>query len=325
MEGPGEVRKGIKLGGDDELLWLTGYQAIMVDESGTQQLSQEFMCHNTLVLDTTLGDYRTLLGTREYGSPRVFTLAQGAYRIDLPQGFAIPFPSRLGLQLQSQVLNLMPEHVGKVVRHKIRSEFVTDSSLWRKPQPLFLVEATGRALLEDPGSRAPTEAPAANGRPRRDPQGRVWTGHWQVPPGTHTNVTRVTKDLSLPFDTTVHYATSHLHPYARWQELRDLTTGQVVHRIEAVSSADGRSLREIPAYSSDQGLELFADHEYELATEYVNTSSQPVTAMSMLFLYCLDKEFKGYDRSKAADFVSAPAAPILDQDDLCAPPPLPER
>lgn len=320
MEGPGEVRQGIKLAGkEDELLWLTGYEAIMVDEAGDKQLSQEFMCHNSLFLDSTISDYRALLGTRVYGSPRVFTLAQGAYRIELPPGFAIPFPSRQALQLQSQVLNLVPEHVGQAVRHKIRSEFVADRSLWRKPRPLFLVEATGRALLKDPASKVPSAELPARGRTRTDGLGRVTTGHWQVPPGVHENVTRVTTELSLPFDTTVHYATSHLHPYARWQELRDLTTGTVVYRVEATSSTDGRSLVKIPAYSSTQGLALFANHDYELATEYENTTSKPVTAMSILFLYCWDKEFQGYDPARSDSFKPT-QAPAMELDDLCSAP-----
>ncbi len=317
MAGPGEVRSGIALSPEDELLWLTGYEATMVDPSSERQLSQEFMCHNSLFLDSRLEDYRSLLGTRPYGSPRVFTLAQGAYRIDFPAGFAIPFPARQGLQLQSQVLNLSPEHVGQVVRHRVRAEFVADSDLWTRPRPLFLVEATGRVLLRDPGAKALPKEVAARGKTRTDSSGRVWTGHWQVPPGPHTNLTRVEEELKLPFDTTAHYITSHLHPYAQWQELRDLTDGSVVYRVQPRASQDGRTLIEIPAYSSPNGLPLFADHDYQLVTHYLNTTAEPITAMSIMFLYCLDKEFQGYTPTGMAPSGSAPL-PLQELDDFCA-------
>lgn len=319
MRGPGEVKPGIQLGGsDDDLLWLTGYEATMLDETGSRQLGQDFMCHNSLFLDGTVEDYRTLLGTRPYGSPRVFTLAQGAYRLEFPAGFAMPFPACQGLQLQSQVLNLIPEHTGTVVRHHIRAEFVNDASIWRKPKPLFLVEATGRALLYDPGAQAPSAELKAAGRTRTDRQGRIWTGHWQVRPGQqHLNTTRVTDELALPFDTTAHYITSHLHPYARWQELRDVTeAGRVVYRVEPTSSADGRSLARIPFYSSAEGLQLYASHQYELVTMYDNPTNQPVTAMSILFLYCLDREFQGFDPANRARVTSNPA-PLRALDESC--------
>lgn len=320
MQGPGEVKPGIHLANqEDGLLWLSAYEATMVDEAAERTLGQDFMCHNSLFLDSSVRDYRALLGTRPYGSPRIFTLAQGAYRLEFPPGFAIPFPARQGLQLQSQVLNLMPEHTGTVVRHRIRAEFTPDSALWRKPKPLFLVEATGRVLVGEPNAQAGKLAIKATGRTRTDQEGREWAGHWQVPPGQHLYTTEVTGELGLPFDTEAHYVTSHLHPYARWQELRDLTEGgKVVYRVEPRWSADGRSLREIPYASSVEGIPLYANHHYELATLYDNTSRAPITAMSILFLYCLDKEFHSYDPSAVPAKSSKPAPPPA-VDEMCAP------
>ena len=299
MRGPGEVLRDISLGEDpDQLLWLSGYQAIMVDETGQTRVNQSFMCHNSLFLDSSLDDYRKMLGTRTYGTPRVFTLAQGAYRIEFPEGFAIPFPARQKLQLQSQVLNLLPEHVGETVRHRIRADFVADVDLAQKPKPLFLLEATNRVPVFDPTGRASNLPAAATGRSRTMADGSVTAGHWVVEPGEErVSVTSVSEEMGIPFDTTVHYITSHLHPYARWQELRDKTSGDVLYRVSVHPSKDGSALEEIPAYSSIDGLPLRADHDYELATCYQNTSEEPITAMSIIFLYCLDKEFKAFDPS----------------------------
>jgi len=57
--------------------------------------------------------------------------------------------------------------------------------------------------------------------------------HWIVPPGHHTYTTEITPQLNLPFDTTIHYATMHVHPFARGMELRDLTTGTTIFRLNS--------------------------------------------------------------------------------------------
>lgn len=315
MAGPDEIRTGITLvKEEDELLWLTGYRVHAVETTRPDEARGEFLCHNNFFLDGPVAGYRDLLGTRAYGSPRLFTLAQGSDEFVFPEGYAIPVPSRQRLQMRTQVLSLLPENMGKTVNHQIQADFVRDKELREKPVPLFLVEAAGKVVLRD-GAGATGERPAAETF-STDKLGRVYTGHWLVPPGEHTNITRVTKAMALPFDTSAHYIASHLHPYAQWQELRDLTTGQVVHRAEARSSADGRSLVEVTSYSSGKGIPLFVDHEYELVTRYDNTGSEPVTAMSMLFLYCEDREFLGYDPGRK---VKATSAPVADsEEDFCA-------
>lgn len=318
MQGPGEVKRGVYLGNREqaELLWLTGYRASMVDSTGQHQLDQEFMCHNSLFLDGSVERHRKSLGTRPYGSRRLFTLAHGAEDLSFPEGFALPLLSTAGLQLQSQSLNLLPEHIGQVVRHRIQARFQLDSELSVRPKPLFLMEATGRILVRDlSGGQAPTGVPAS-GPVRKTPQGEVWSGHWEVPPGPATNISRVTQELKVPFPTRVHFATAHLHPYARWQELRQAQTGRVLFRITPTLTPDGQSLKSVPAYSSSKGVAISPGVEYDLVTHYENTSDKTVTAMSILFLYCRDQEFRG-----AVSLEEGPepetAAPAPAADDFC--------
>lgn len=319
MTGPGELQNDLTLGPpQDGLYWLTGYQAIMLDEQAEQRVGQQFMCHNSLFLQTPVSDYRQRLGTRPYGSPRLFTLAQGATRLDFPEGFAMPLPASQTLQLQSQSLNLLPEHVGQTVRHRIRLDFRADSEVAHRPRPLFMVEATGRILVRGPASPLATNGQPAAGRMRTDAQGRVWSGHWMVPPGQNRNRTRVTQELRLPFDTTVHFATAHLHPYAVSITLIDATEQREVLTIRPRWSEDGRSLAEVPAYSSVAGFPLHAAHDYELVTDYHNTSDQPITAMSILFLYCHDREFDVQTALQASSSTpSAPSTPTSVPEDFC--------
>ena len=49
-------------GEDPELLWITGYEAVMVGADGASPMAQEFMCHSNL--DVNSGAHRQALGAR---------------------------------------------------------------------------------------------------------------------------------------------------------------------------------------------------------------------------------------------------------------------
>lgn len=90
MDGPSLVHDDLKLfeeQGQAELLWLTGYRAEMVGPDGREPRSGELMCHNSLHLHWKAADHSQVLGSGYYETPRLFTLAQGQSRLDLPPGF----------------------------------------------------------------------------------------------------------------------------------------------------------------------------------------------------------------------------------------------
>ncbi len=126
-----------------------------------------------------------------------------------------------------------------------------------------------------------------------DGLGRTFTGHWVVQPGREVNHTLVTKILRLSFDTRIHYAAVHLHPYAESVELRDLTTGESVFSSKARSFDDLIGLAHVESFSSPGGIPLFKDHEYELVSVYDNTSGVPQDSMAVVNLYMADRTYEG--------------------------------
>lgn len=127
----------------------------------------------------------------------------------------------------------------------------------------------------------------------RDEAGNEFTMHWIVPPGRHEYRTPLGRQLALPFDTTAHYITAHLHPYGESLEILDLTTGESVVRLEAQVYEDGRvGIAHMDEYSDATGVAFHADHDYELVTVYNNTTEGPVDAMAIVYLFLLDKEFE---------------------------------
>lgn len=289
--------------GVPELLWIVGYRAVMVAADGVTPQKPEFMCHSNLDIDVSA--HRETLGANPSFSSRLFTLSQGQQTVRFPDGFGIPVLSDEVLSLTTQVLNL--NHEGEVfdVRHQITVEYVRDSDLERRLTPLFPIGAYGLRLLEgdsayfgvadpDPEQHGPgcLVGESASDHAYEDGLGRTFTGHWVVPPGREVNRTLVTHLMQIPFDTTVHYIAVHLHPFAESLELWDRTTDTLVFRSEAEGIEGRIGLESVTAFSSEEGVAVFADHEYEMVSVYDNLSDEPQDSMAVMYIYLRDTDME---------------------------------
>ena len=138
-------------------------------------------------------------------------------------------------------------------------------------------------------ARAPNAAGGASDYV--DPKGRRMTGHWVVPPGKQVNTSDITWFMALPFDTTLHYAAAHLHPFAKSLTIRDVTTGDVVFEAKAEGPAKGVGLTHVDTYASEKGVPMYKDHSYELISVYDNPTKEAHDSMASAFLGLEDKEF----------------------------------
>ena len=118
------------------------------------------------------------------------------------------------------------------------------------------------------------------------------SGHWIVPPGRSEEHTNVTRWMNLPFDTRLHFAAIHVHPYAESLELRDLTTKKTVFKSIAHNRKNGIGLDAVDNYSSIEGKPLYKSHSYELISVYNNPTSVNSDSMAVMLLFLDDKEFK---------------------------------
>jgi len=146
---------------------------------------------------------------------------------------------------------------------------------------------TGTSCLV--GARAPNAA--GTNSDYVDPQGRHLTGHWIIPPGKQVNSSDITWFMNLPFDTTLHYAAVHLHPFAKSLSIRDVTTGEVVFESKATGPSKGVGLAHVDTYSSNSGVPMYKDHKYELISVYDNPTKENHDSMASAFLGLEDKEF----------------------------------
>ncbi len=310
MKGPYSQQE-FQLGGEEapELLWITSYRAVMVEEDGETPMPQEFMCHSNLDVDPRR--HNQLFSSRNPISGRLFTLSQGQFEIVLPEGFGLPLLSTESLELTTQVLNLNHDEISVNVRHKVKVDYVREKDLEAPIKPLFPLAVYGLVSLEErplifgrsedgaeEGAEEEDHGPSclvrfnAASHEYRDPLGRRFSGHWLVRPGKEVNRTLVTEILDLPFDTTVHYIAVHLHPFAESLELRDLTAGESVFKSQVRPADKGIGIRHVDFYSSEDGLSLFKSHEYELVSVYNNTSGEDQDSMAVMYMYLLDKRFE---------------------------------
>jgi len=296
----------IQLGGagESELLWVVGYEAVMVGADGETPMPQDFMCHSNLDIDPAA--HNEVLGLKNPISGRLFTLSQGQFDISFQEGFGIPILSQEPRLLTTKVLNLNMVGETAEVRHKVIIRYVRNRDLARPMKPLFTKGAYGLALLEGDNAyfglkETPKEeehgpgclmADNAAEHQYEDEEGRRFTGHWVVQPGREENHTLVTEILGLPYDTTVHYIAVHLHPFAESLELRDLTTGETVFRSNARQLEGRIGLEAVEYFSSPEGIKLHKSHEYELVSVYENTTDEVQDSMAVMLLYLLDKGFK---------------------------------
>jgi cyclophilin family peptidyl-prolyl cis-trans isomerase len=117
------------------------------------------------------------------------------------------------------------------------------------------------------------------------------TGHWVVPPGKQVNSSDVTWFMNLPYDTKVHYAVVHLHPFAQSLTLRDATSGSDVFKAKAVNPQKGVGLARVDSFENLSGIPMYKDHKYEIVSVYNNPTSENADSMASMFLGVADPEF----------------------------------
>ena len=310
MEGPGTTTSFVLGdGGAPELLWITGVKTEIVGEDGTTPQLPEFMCHVNIDLDSPR--HTTLFNMRRPAAQRLITLSQGITDTRVPAGFGFPLVSNEPLSVYTQVLNHNIENPQSMkVRHRVTFEYYRDRDLREPIKPLLNLGASGMVLLSNNPLAMLTQsdsgeahgqtcliaarAPNAGGMSADyvDPQGRKLTGHWVVPPGRQVNHSDVTWFINLPYDTKLHYAAVHLHPFAESLELRDVTADKRLFLAKAKNPEGKVGLDHVDTFISDEGIPLYRDHKYELISVYNNPTKETHDSMASVFFGFADKEFR---------------------------------
>jgi len=293
------IASAIRLGsrGKAQVQWVTGLETEVVDATDEKPISQEFFCHSNLTFaeqGVTPRDINQRFGGKTHFDWRLFTLVPGRRSIELPTGFGVPVPADAPLDYLTMSLNLNPQPDAVNVRIRTKVHTIGEGepgapsrALFRRA--LYVLQPKDPSAQMGPACLASAMQHVGAGCAEfKPPEGAV--NHWIVAPGHHLYRTEITPQLNLPFDTTIHYATIHVHPFARGMALRDLTTGKTIFRLNSQDWSDRVGVAHVDELKSIEGIVIARDHRYELTAEYDNTSGANTDAMAILYLYLLEKD-----------------------------------
>jgi hypothetical protein len=308
MTGPRSVQPRFQLldgRSEPELLWITGIRSDVLAADGQSSAPPEFFCHSNLTFSEP---HRRDGGSRFTRVPdrRLVTLVPGLLELKLPKGFGVPVYSDEGLEYLTMALNLNEPASSRRVRFKTTISFVAESEVPSNDRmtPLFRralyshESAEGNDLTQGAhdthtGHGAASALGAATHWPVPRSGDASTTIHWLVSPGHFESRVDVTGQLDLDEHTTAHFATAHLHPYAKSVSLVDKTRGEAVFTITSTDYQGRRGVAEMETWVSKEGAGIYPDRRYELLTVYENTTGKPIDAMCIVYMYMLDRRFSG--------------------------------
>ncbi len=312
---------------DSDVVYVTGVRSEVVDADGAEPVSPEFFCHANLTFANdriTPVEHNAGFDPPTHMDWRLFTLIPGKLDIQLPPGFGIPVRAGTPLDYYTMTLNQNRGTAAGDVRIKTHVSWAKGSEAMR---PVFRravyvyqqhEEDAARPVAE-PGEHAGEKCAQACERDQKGtipstfaasesihpgatccvrnasaggvmPQfGSNNTIHWMVPPGRHIYRTDVSNQFELPFETTAHYVTGHLHPYAKSLKLLDLDSGEVLFEIVSEDFDDRIGVARMSDFMSKRGVAIRKGGRYELVAEYHNTTDRPIDAMAILYLYLAEQ------------------------------------
>jgi hypothetical protein len=228
-------------------------------------------------------------------------LAQGQTELHFPRGFGLPLLSHENISVTTRVVNYS---FGKPfrLRQKVSLRYARDQRVKVRLRPLFK-RTVNILVVADTCVSSPPSRCCDSGSFCRKPvwskqfgpesvNGKLYTGHWFIPTGIDTVKCDVTSMMSLPYNTTLHYATAHVFPYCSSLTLRDVTTGIDLFTSNVKNVLNNTGIQSIDFFSSVKGIEMNATHRYELICITNNSSGKLQQMIAGMILYFNDKELE---------------------------------
>ena len=295
MEGP-KASNYVQLSQDSTLLWLTGFQVKAIDSKTLQPISNDFVCHTNVDFND-LKYYNSLHLINRIGKqyPRLTSLSHGMEQFSFPKGYGIPMKGNELLYVTTESLNHNVPKANFWMRHEVDIKYTKENNL--KP----LMSKTAFIMLPfnqsdpyksplDPGTNQCIPVETKN-HTYEDGKGNKLSGHWVIPVGKKVYRSSVTNQLQIEKDSLrLHAAAIHVHPFATSIALFDTTLHQNIFLSKIINHTGKIGLNSIDPFSSEEGIWLFKNHEYEIVLTVDNTSSKSQDMMGSMFLFFYDQE-----------------------------------
>lgn len=294
MEGP-KASNYVMLSQDSTLLWITGFKVEAQDAKTGKKMSNDFICHMNVDINDT--KYYSNFGLenrigKQY--PRLTSLSHGMETFTFPKGFGVPMKGNDLLYVTTQTLNHNIKEAYYKVKHNVTITFDEKQKL--KP----LMSKTAFIMLPydqydpykspiDPGTDFCIPVETKN-HSYDDGKGNKLSGHWVIPIGKNKYRSNINHQLEIKDSLRLHAAAIHVHPFATKIMLFNKTTQQPIFESNITNHQNSIGLKNIENFSSEEGIWLFANQEYEIVLEVNNTSATEQDMMGSMFLFFYDKE-----------------------------------
>jgi hypothetical protein len=294
MEGPKDS-KYIQLSQDSTLLWMTSFNIRAINAKNQEQISNDFICHMNVDLNDV--NYYSNFGLEErIGKqyPRLISLSHGLENFSFPKGYGVPIKGNDLLFVTTETLNHNIKDINLPVKHEVSINYSNSKNL--KPLHSKTVyiqlpydQSNPYKSPTDPGKGycIPVETKNHN---YLDKNGVSYSGHWIIPIGKKTYRSDINDMLELKDSTRLHAAAIHVHPFATAITLFDKTTQKALFTSKIINHNKLIGIESIESFSSEEGIWMYPNHEYELILETNNTSTLQQDMMGSMFLFFYDAE-----------------------------------
>lgn len=295
MEGP-KASRYIQLNQSDKLLWITGFNVTAIDAKTNEPISNDFICHmNVDINDAQYYGHFQLEDRIGKQYPRLTSLSNGLENFDFPKGYGVPIAGNDYLNVTTQSLNHNLPDIFKQIKHEVTVKY-EDYNKTQKP----LISKTVFIELPydkndpfkgplDPASNQCIPVETKN-HSYDDGKGNMLSGHWVIPRGIKTYRSSITAQLQIKDSLRLHFSAPHVHPFATAISVFDKTANKTIFTCNVTNYKNKIGIAKIEPYSSEIGVWLYQDHEYELVLNVDNTSKIEQDMMGSMFLFFYDAE-----------------------------------
>lgn len=293
MEGP-KSSKYVQLAQDSTLLFMTGFKVSALDAKTSRLLSNEFICHTNVDFNDVKYysnfELNDRIGKRY---PRLTSLSNGMESQYFPPGYGVPMYGNDMLYVTTQALNHNNKKIKYLIKHQVDVEYSKKQlkPLMSKTAFIVLPFDKNNPFKPEIGTDMCIPVETKN-HTYSDKKGNLVSGHWRIPVGKHIYRSEINSFLEIDKTDSLrlHSAAVHVHPYATKLILMDKTTDNIVLRSDVTNAFRKTGLLKVPGFTSEDGVWLYGNHDYELILHVDNTSGEEQDMMASTFLFFYDQE-----------------------------------
>lgn len=297
MEGP-KATNFVQLTQDTSVIYISGFRVTALDNKTNQPISNDFICHTNV--DFNDSRYYSSFGLQDrigINFPRMTSLSNGQESFEFPKGYGVPMKGNDLLNVTTETLNHNIENPNFWVRHRVDIDYSKETNAFK---PL-LSRTVWVAIPFDKNDpyKEPLD-PSANqcipvetkNHTYEDGSGGKLSGHWVIHPGKSTWNGKINHQLQIKDSLRLHAAAVHVHPFATSLKLIDKTDNRVLFDSKVQNYKDKIGLKSVGAFSSESGIWMYKNHEYELQLDCDNTTNIDQDMMGSMFLFFYDAELE---------------------------------